>query len=192
MKNLFLLITLLGSLVAMTICNNCSRQEISRLESNQEALMSEANDYRTLSELQAQTINRLALTANELKQYNYEATETIKDLKIKLRDVQAVADIADNGLYYFAPDTVRDTTVVVDTIKISPTLYYSDQWITLAVDTSGMVAISTRDTINVVLHQRQRRFLWWRWRTGVPQASVVSRNPHHKIEAIQVIDIIDK
>lgn len=183
---------LLFCLIIQIIINNTDHAELERLKTNQESLLEERNDYRTLSDLQAQTINRLNLSIDELKKYNLDATKKIKDLRIKIKDVQAVADIADNSMYYFAPDTIRDTTIVIDTLTIHPTLYYNDKWITMALDTNGTVAISTRDTINIILHQRQKKFLWWRWRIGTPKATVSSRNPHHKIDAIQVIDIIDK
>lgn len=69
------------------------RKEIRRLDSNIEAINTEATRFKTKAGKDAETVQALTLKSNELELFNSRLTEQVANLRLKLRDVKAVHTI---------------------------------------------------------------------------------------------------
>lgn len=88
----------------------------------------------------------------------------------------------------FVPETVKIYDTLLGITPTTPTaLRYSDRWLSFQYDTAAHV--SMRDTITIVHHAHQRRFLWWTWSKYTGRATAVSSCPYAHIESVNAIDI---
>lgn len=160
--------------------NKVARQkaEIERLDTNIEAINSEAVRFKTKAGKDAETVQALSLKRNELELFNSRLTKQVDDLRIKLRDVKAAHAI----------ETVTrvDTVVVTEKTDV-PNQYkfsYDDNWNKI----SGVVSpdstkleFSSMDTLDVISHVKQKRFLFFRIGKPKIRTTVTNQNPKSTI-----------
>lgn len=193
MKNTRLDIIFLAVAIVLTVIVtsfwklNAYKNTNKRLASNIEALCSEIQTFQTKDGKNAAQVKTLTLTVSELKKQNSQLIEEIKTLNIKKRDVNAVQQLGTQANYTFS--VVRDS-VVFDTIyKYS--YFFSDEWLTFKAlcneQDSCTVEIQTRDSLLLVHHSRQRKFLWWTWHKYSDQVTVKNYNPHSTIQSVTSI-----
>lgn len=166
--------------VAGFLYNKVERQmkEIERLDTNIEAINSEAVRFKTKAGKDAETVQVLTLRRDELELFNSRLTKQVSDLRIKLRDVKAAHTIETE---------LRIDTVVINEKTDVPNQYkfkYADNWNKI----SGVVSpdstkleFSSTDTLDVVSHVKQKRFLFFRIGKPKIRTTVTNQNPKSTI-----------
>lgn len=177
----YLIIACLLLLIAVGfLFNKVERQkvELDRKQSNIEALNIEATQYKTESGKFAEQIRSLSLKKSEIELFNSDLQETVKDLKIKLRDVKSAHTVETKIEIRTVTKTIRDTI---------PGIYrfeYYDGWNRIegrASPDSTEINNSSVDSIAVISHVKQKRFLFFR--IGKPKilTTVTNRNPKNRL-----------
>ncbi len=193
---------LLGIIVALLLAlsiaiGRCSalKDDRSRLSNNQRSLLEQVSFYRTKDSLNAASIERLTLTTNELKSYFPQLVETIKNLDIKVKRLQSVAQTATAASYPITT-LVRDSIVYRrDTIEKRISLKcidFSNPYIRLSGCEEGGVfkgSISTVDTLVQVVHRVPRKFWFIKWGTKAIRQEVVSKNPYTSIVYSEYVEL---
>lgn len=177
----YLVISCLLLLIVVGILyNKVERQkkEIRRLDGNIEAINTEATRFKTKAGKDAETVQALTLKSNELELFNSRLTKQVSDLRLKLRDVKAVRTIESE---------LRIDTVVVTEKTEVPNQYkfsYDDSWNKI----SGVVSpdttkleFSSVDTLDVISHVKQKRFLFFRIGKPKIQTTVTNQNPKSRL-----------
>lgn len=191
------------SIIALMICMTLlysQKKELARHKHNFNALNQELTHYKTLNGQKATQISSLVLTNQELKTYNQELVNQVKDLGIKLKNVQSLSVKALESNYninttlkdsvIFVYDTVSQT--IIDTVPIKHT-YYSDNWITFKqtqINENINTEIKTRDSITIVQHWEPYRFLFFKWGKKKSKETVTNSNPYSTV--IHSVSIIKK
>lgn len=168
--------------------------ERQRLEANQHSLMTDVEYYRTRDSLSAAGVERLTLTNREFRRHAEELTQTVEDLQLKLRRLQAASRTA-VATTYPVEVQLRDTLIMRDTIAVPDTLsrlYYQNPWMTL----DGIIAdsvfrgtIESRDTLVQIVHRVPRRLWFIRWGTKAVRQEVTTRNPYSRITYTEYIEL---
>lgn len=162
--------------VACFLYNKVERQkaEIERLDTNIEAINSEAVRFKTKAGKDAETVQALTLKRDELELFNSRLTKQVSDLRIKLRDVKAAHTIETE---------LRIDTVVITEKTNVPNHYkfkYADNWnkITGVVSPdSTKLEFNSVDTLDVISHVKQKRFLFFRIGKPKIRTTITNQNP---------------
>ena len=166
----------------MALYSHLLRREVERLRANNEALSESVLLYRTRLGSSAASVGALRLTISELRAQHEDALAKIRELRIRLRNVESYARSV-------TATTYRDTLIlntIDSTNSAHPTreFRYADAWLNL----SGLiwgdtlkVEMQSRDTLHQVIHRIPRRFL------GIPfgikslRQEITSSNPHTEL-----------
>ena len=188
-KTLFI-VALLATTVAIgssiLLCR--SRQEIRRLEQNQEALLGDMTLYKTRSERSAASVAVLELRVDELRRLRADDAREIRSLRVRLNRAESFAKSV-TETHSSASVVLRDTVIVRDTVK----LFDADMGHTTVrgrvAHDSLYVDIEQRDTIFQVVHRVPRKFLFFRFGTKAIHQDVWTSNPATKIVYTQYIEL---
>lgn len=154
------------------------KKEIERLDTNIEAINSEAVRFKTKAGKDAETVQALTLKRDELEFFNSRLTKQVNDLRIKLRDVKAAHTIETE---------LRIDTVVITEKTNVPNHYkfkYADNWnkITgVASPDSTKLEFNSVDTLDVISHVKQKRFLFFRIGRPKIRTTITNQNPKSTI-----------
>lgn len=154
------------------------RAEIKRLDTNIEAINSESVRFKTKAGRDAETVQVLSLKRDELELFNSRLTKQVSDLRIKLRDVKAAHTIETE---------LRIDTVVITEKTNVPNQYkfkYADNWnkITGVVSPdSTKLEFNSVDTLDVISHVKQKRFLFFRIGEPKIRTTITNQNPKSTI-----------
>ena len=178
--------TTIAILLGVKLHNMTAERE--RLERNQRALLSDVETYKTRADKWAATAEVLELTISELRQARAEDTKRIKELGIRLREVESYAcSVTQKRGVATLP--LRDTIIIRDTVK----LFSSGRGHT---ELSGMVHndsityhFTSTDTIYQVVRRVPRRFLFFRYGTKAINQDVWTSNPSTKVVYTEFIEI---
>ena len=178
--------TTVAILLGVKLHNMTAERE--RLERNQRALLSDVETYKTRADKWAATAEVLELTISELRQARAEDTKRIKELGIRLCEVESYArSITQKRGDATLP--LRDTVIVRDTVKI----FSSEGG---HIELSGMVHndsityhFTSTDTIYQVVRRVPRRFLFFRYGTKAIHQDVWTSNPSTKVVYTEFIEI---
>lgn len=189
-KYLFLALLIVGGLLGVQSARlRSEKRERRRLESNQTALMSDVEIYRTKAGKAAASNMVLNLRVSELERLRAADAESIRDLGIKLRRVESTAKTATATVVELQAK-LRDTAVVRETtagaviIDSMQTFRWRDPWVTVEGRIRGDSAdcrVESVDTLRQVVHRVPRRFLFIRFGTKAVRQEIVSSNPHTRI-----------
>lgn len=169
-----------------------TRGERDRYKGNSVSLLSDVEGYRVRDSLNAVKAKELTLQLSELKKYRQEDAQLIRDLGLKLKNLQSVASIGTEIRTEFVTTIVRDTIIraVHDTITAA-IINYTDEWLTFRGRLeNGQFRgnIVSRDSLLIAENVRYKRFLFWRTRRVKSRDfRVVSKNPHTRIESCEHI-----
>ena len=178
--------TVIAILLGVKLHQTSKEQE--RLERNQRALLSDVECYKTRADKWAATAEVLELKVSELRQARAEDTKRIKELGIRLREVEnyAMSVTQKRG---GATLPLRDTVIIRDTVKI----FSSERGHT---ELSGMVRndsityhFTSSDTIYQVVRRVPRRFLFFRYGTKAIHQDVWTSNPTTKVIYTEYIEL---
>ena len=189
-KYLFLALLIMGGLLWLQTARlRSEKRERRRLESNQTALMSDVEIYRTKAGKAAASNMVLNLRVSELERLRAADAESIRDLGIKLKRIESTAKTATATVVKLRAK-LRDTAVVRETpagaviIDSMQTFRWRDPWVTVEGHIRGDSAdcrVESVDTLRQVIHRVPRRFLFIRFGTKAVRQEIVSSNPHTRI-----------
>lgn len=190
---LCLALAILSAWLAQSLIS--SQAERKRLQGNQEALMSEVRLYETKMGESAASVERLLLTKDELER-NYQAVcQEARDLGIKVKRLQSVAQTSSQTDIKILTD-IRDSIVYVPEIHLVDTLKRFDwidpPWASVSgVIDSGKVSldIATADTLIHFAHRVPKKFLFFRYGTKGIRLEVKSKNPYSRINYTEYIEL---
>ena len=178
--------TVIAILLGVKLHQTSKEQE--RLERNHRALLSDVECYKTRADKWAATAEVLELKVSELRQARAEDTKRIKELGIRLREVEnyAMSVTQKRG---GATLPLRDTVIIRDTVKI----FSSERGHT---ELNGMVRndsityhFESVDTIYQVVRRVPHRFLFFRYGTKAIHQDVWTSNPTTKVVYTEYIEI---
>jgi len=168
------------------------RQERDRYQQNSDALLSDMKQWRVDSTSMATDVKSLRLTVDEFKRYRAEDLAKIKQMGVKIKNLEAAAK---HQLEVNAEITaqVKDSVVIRDTV---PVLVKSVSMVTPHIQLSGIIE---RDSLIGKIHlpvtlrqavwiEYKRRWLFWKKVVAVHQ-TITSDNPHVEIKYSEYIRI---
>lgn len=181
---LVLVVVLMGARISH------QHDNVTRLESNQAALLDTCLRYQTKSKAAAASVVVLELKKKELEESCTHLTAELKDMGIKLKRAEAIAQnatkteiqiktvIKDSIVY------VRDTSGVghLDTTQ---TFHWKDGWIELLgkIGKDGVLdaRVTSCDTLTQVVHRVPHKWWFFKWGCKEIRQEIKSSNPHTKI-----------
>lgn len=155
------------------------KAEIDRLDWNIEAVNTKAMQYKSTAGDYAERVNTLTLEKSELELFNADLNNKVRELGIKNRELKN----ATRTETVTRIDTVVKT--VVDHTGAKRTAHYNDGWNDIKVESlpdSTKIAIHSTDTLDVVTHAKQKKFLFFR--VGRPKlyTTVSNKNPRSEMK----------
>lgn len=191
-KFLFIaLVLLVGTNIFLFKRLDSVRKERDRLDSNQAALLSDVEHYKTEAGKNATSVLRLELTKNELEKKNKDLTKTVDDLNIKLKRIQAATTTATKTEIEIETK-VRDSIVYRNQLDTLLNFRWRDSWIDLrgTIDKGVLFAkIESADTLHHIIHKIPKKFLFFRFGVKAIKMDVVNSNPHNKITYTEYIEL---
>lgn len=178
--------TIIAILLGVKLHNLTAEHE--RLERNQRALLSKVATYKTRADEWAATAEVLELKLSELRQARREDAKRIKELGIRLREVETYArSVTQKRGAATLP--LRDTVIIRDTVKIfSSGRGHSELSGTIRNDSITYHFTST-DTIYQVVRRVPRRFLFFRYGTKAIHQDVWTSNPSTRVIYTEYIEL---
>ena len=126
----------------------------------------------------------LQAKVNELEQLHLTDTKLIKELKIKLKDVQAQHTLSAE---------TADTVIIAPVPGTADSVFaYKDKWLSLHIDIPKRECqyLAYDSLATIVSRTYKHRFLWWRWGTKGYEVRIVSFNPHSRIKYSKYIEVV--
>ena len=194
------------------------RTERKRVQSNNEVLTDSVEFYRTASGKQAASRQVLELRTGELERYNAQLAAQVRELRIKVRRLEAAATTATRTEVQITaplePAGPQPTAWekygagvrrAADSVKAALDREFSGilsvpeakvfRWSDRHVSVDGIIRadsvschVTSIDTLQQIVHRVPRRFLFIRWGTKAIRQEVVSSNPHTDIIYTEYIE----
>lgn len=155
------------------------RAEIDRLDWNIEAVNTKSMQYKSTAGDFAERVNTLTLEKSELEMFNADLNNKVRELGIKNRELKNAT----------RTETITKIVTVVKTVidssGVRRTANYNDGWNVINVESlpdSTKIAIHSTDTLDVVTHAKQKKFLFFR--VGRPKlyTTVSNKNPRSEMK----------
>lgn len=155
------------------------KAEIDRLDWNIEAVSTKAMQYKSTAGDYAERVNTLTLEKSELELFNADLNNKVRELGIKNRELKN----ATRTETITKIDTVVET--VIDSSGVRRTADYNDGWNVINVESlpdSTKIAIHSTDTLDVVTHAKQKKFLFFRIGRPKLYTTVSNKNPRSDVK----------
>lgn len=160
------------------------KANIERLDGNVTALTTDINHFKVNDSLNAATIQSLNITVSEFKDMNIEAKKTIDALNIKYKRLLKVNQTITQENQDLLLNKTIDTLILKDTIVKTVSASYRSSYLDLDIYDLGnqyQVKYESRDTIDQILENIPKKFLFIRYGTKGFKTTYVNRNPNAKI-----------
>ena len=160
------------------------KANIERLDGNVTALTTDINHFKVNDSLNAATIQSLNITISEFKDMNVEAKKTIDALNIKYKRLLKVNQTITQENQDLLLNKTIDTLILKDTIVKTVSASYRSSYLDLDIYDLGnqyQVRYESRDTIDQILENIPKKFLFIRYGTKGFKTTYVNRNPNAKI-----------
>ena len=160
------------------------KANIERLDGNVTALTTDINHFKVNDSLNAATIQSLNITISEFKDMNIEAKKTIDALNIKYKRLLKVNQTITQENQDLILNKTIDTLILKDTIVKTVSASYRSPYLDLDIYDLGnqyQVKYESRDTIDQILENIPKKFLFIRYGTEGFKTTYVNRNPNAKI-----------
>ncbi len=166
-----------------------------RNASNTNALLEEAEHYRTSDSLNAVKASILTLKMAELEKHRADDLKTIETLKIKRNELEQYTALQTRTIAELQ-GKARDTIIIRDSVIVEhlTCIDIADAWIDLHgcidPDDNFSGTLEVRDSLLVVETVQRKRFLGFLWKTKrvkSRQIDVVSKNPYTEIVGVESI-----
>lgn len=172
-------LVLAGAVLFLTGKVKRQKAEISRLDNNITAVNETARQYKTKAGDNAEEVRRLTLKHSELELFNSDLEKKVREMGIKLRDVQAVNRMeSETNIDVTVPNVKTETDKSVK--SVNRFAHYFDGWNDVKVESrpdSTKIEVKNVDTLDVVTHVKQKRFLFFRVGKPIPRTTVSNKNP---------------
>lgn len=160
------------------------KANIERLDGNVTALTTDINHFKVNDSLNAATIQSLNIIVSEFKDMNVEAKKTIDALNIKYKRLLKVNQTITQENQDLLLNKTIDTLILKDTIVKTVSASYRSPYLDLDIYDLGnqyQVKYESRDTIDQILENIPKKFLFIRYGTKGFKTTYVNRNPNAKI-----------
>lgn len=160
------------------------KANIERLDGNVTALTTDINHFKVNDSLNAATIQSLNIIVSEFKDMNVEAKKTIDALNIKYKRLLKVNQTITQENQDLLLNKTIDTLILKDTIVKTVSASYRSPYLDLDIYDLGnqyQVRYESRDTIDQILENIPKKFLFIRYGTKGFKTTYVNRNPNAKI-----------
>lgn len=154
------------------------KRELARLDSNIKAINTEAMQYKSTAGDFAERVNTLTLEKSELEMFNADLNNKVRELGIKNRELKN----ATRTETVTRIDTVVKT--IVDVSGEKRTAHYNDGWNDIKVESlpdSTKLEVHCTDSLDVITHVRQKKFLFFRIGKPKPYTTVSNKNPKNTL-----------
>lgn len=159
-------------------------------QNNTYGLMSNIEELRKDSMEQAYQIQALSLTVNEYKEYRAEDMQTIKSLKLQLKNITTVSK---QSLEVNVP-------IAVPIIKEKPQIEPAPINVRLHNEHISFIGTVSNDSLTAkiqvpiqltqIVHKvPKHKFLWWSWGCKGIKQIVVSNNPYVNLKYSEYIEL---
>lgn len=187
-------------IVAQAVSIRKQKAETTRLQINQDALLSEVQTYQDKEENLVATVNALTLRRDELENLIPEYTREIDNLRIKLKDVQSTAHIAMKTVARLQATASPEQEHPLPPDPVTPQLpaetpgefNYKDAWITVSGrvlnDSVVDLRIIHRDSLTLVAHRTKKKCLR---RSKIIKYDVLSNSPYTSITDVSYIELTE-
>ncbi|MBR5854016.1 MAG: hypothetical protein IKY74_07430 [Alistipes sp.] len=188
MRRIVLLFVAMGVAISLVATVLNLWQDNCRLRNNQHALQQGITLYRTKANNYAASVEALSLELDEFRLLHASDTKTIRELKIRLRNVESVAQSVTST-------TLRYTLILRDTIILEQPLLHASATdphnaisATLSSDTLTL-SVRSIDTLHQIIHRVPRRFWFFRYGTKAIRQEVWSSNPNTQLIYTEYIEL---
>lgn len=172
-------LVLAGLVVFLTGTVKRQKAEISRLDNNITAVTETARQYKTKAGDNAEEVRRLTLKHSELELFNADLEKKVGEMGIKLKNLQAVNRMeSETKIAVTVPNVKPETDKSVK--SVNGFAHYFDGWNDVKVESrpdSTKIEVKNVDTLDVVTHVKQKRFLFFRVGKPIPKTTVSNKNP---------------
>lgn len=172
-------LVLVGLVAFLTGTVKRQKAEISRLDNNITAVTETARQYKTKAGDNAEEVRRLTLKHSELELFNADLEKKVREMGIKLKNIQAVNRMeSETKIAVTVPNVKPETDKSVK--SVNRFAHYFDGWNDVKVESrpdSTKIEVKNVDTLDVVTHVKQKRFLFFRVGKPIPKTTVSNKNP---------------
>lgn len=181
MNKILLIAALVLACLVAFLTGTVRRQkaEISRLDNNITAVTETARQYKTKAGDNAEEVRRLTLKHSELELFNADLEKKVREMGIKLKNLQAVNRMeSETKIVVTVPNVKPETNKSVK--SVNRFAHYFDGWNDVKVEScpdSTKIEVKNVDTLDVVTHVKQKRFLFFRVGKPIPKTTVSNKNP---------------
>lgn len=172
-------LVLVGLVAFLTGTVKRQKAEISRLDNNITAVTETARQYKTKVGDSAEEVRRLTLKHSELELFNADLEKKVREMGIKLKNLQAVNRMeSETKIVVTVPNVKPETNKSVK--SVNRFAHYFDGWNDVKVEScpdSTKIEVKNVDTLDVVTHVKQKRFLFFRVGKPIPKTTVSNKNP---------------
>lgn len=187
-----IVILIIGLIAALNITLSSlktAKNEVKRHEQNERVLQGGLIQVTAKNGDLVLRTEALNQTANEFKKYNADLAKEIKNLRIRVKDLQSATSVV--------VDSNLDTTVPIrDTLFLSnvsaKTFNYSDAFTSIkGVITADSVSIKyhSMDSLFIFHHIQKHKFLFVRWGIKAQWWDIKNSNPNNSIKGFRVNEI---
>lgn len=171
-----------------------AKAEAARLAANQTTLLSEIDTARAENGRLMATVDALSLRRDELERLLPAQAAEIRNLRLRLKDVQAVAALQTETA--FQADLDRDTVFVEVFKEAAPegrrSYRFRDVWVDALVTVVGDSArldMSLRDSLTVVAHKERRKCIFKK--PKITSLTVSPASPYTKVTGVGYVEVVD-
>jgi hypothetical protein len=161
------------------------KSEVKRQKANVEVLNKNFKSYKTAFGNSAAKVEALNYKISEMKEYESELIQTIKELKLKPKNVISVAEIG--------TQTTATIKTVIQYVDSTECLNYEDRFNTISGCFKGDsidLKIETRDSLTTIVSKiPKHKFLWWTWGVKAIQLDIKAQNPDTKFTYLKYIEL---
>lgn len=166
-----------------------AKKEVSRMSENTDALMQRVVALQKDSVTSGVKVKTLHLTLDEYKKYRSEDAKKIKELGVKLKDLEETMIHQMDISAEFEAMVVRDTLFVLRQIVRLDTPHLSVSGVIEDGKMKGAVKFPPVHIQQAVFPEYKHKFLWWRWGIDGFSQIITTDNPHVKIVYSEYIKI---
>lgn len=188
--------------VVLAFVVSCEADRIKQLREAENGLKNDISvliegkkTYKVRDSLNAARIGVLELSEKDLKKRIGEDEKLISELKGRNKELQGIAEVSLNTGDSIIV-SVRDTIIRRDTAYVEiPCIDVTERWFEMhgCIDEGYFVGYyQAKDSIILIEAVQRARFLGFLWKTRKikkREFSIISKNPHTKIEGFEVIRI---
>ena len=168
---------------------NRAKQMITALEKNERVLLYGLDTLRAKNGTLYAKTEALSLSESKLKKYNSELTAELKNLRIRVKDLESTSQtIIDTDIDITTP--LRDTIIIPKVV--SKAFDYKDPYVNIwgvVGQDSIKISYQSADTLRIFHYYERKKFLFFRWGIKSENWIIKNNNPNNRIAAFNVIQI---